>query len=76
MKVLCPVVGLNCTSKEILPASCTSKPQISCTAMTKPKVKQGYSNQEIYEGIMTVKEFFDSLFHRKAKETNPINYLV
>lgn len=76
MKVSFPVSGLNCTSKEVLPASCSSKPQISCTSMTKPKVKQGYSNQEIYEGIMSVKEYFDSLFHRNKKETNPVNYLV
>ncbi len=77
MKVLCPTsVGLSCTSKELLPASCKSKPQISCTSMPKVKAKQGYTNKELYEGLMSIKEFFASLFHSKKPSVNPINYLV
>ena len=77
MKVMCPTnVGLNCTSKELLPASCQTKQQISCTSMPKAKAKQGYTNKEIYEGLVSLKEYFASLFHSKKPSTNPINYLV
>ncbi len=75
MKVELPVTGPVYTSRDILPASCTSKPQISCTSVPKVKVKEGLSNQEIYEGIVSIKEHLSALFGGK-KTTNSVNYLI
>ena len=75
MKEVLPVTGPVYTSKDILPASCTSKPQISCTSVPRVKVNEGLTNQEIYEGIVNIKERLTSLFSGK-KSTNPVNYLI
>ena len=77
MKVVLPVTGLCHTSKDILPASCTSKPQVSCTSVPKVKVNEGLSNQEIYEGIVSIKDHIASLFGGNSKKpTHPVNYLI
>jgi len=76
MKVLFPCHGVSFTSKDILPASCTSKPQISCTSIPKPKVNEGYSNQEIYETLVTIKENFATLFNGNKKQTDPVDYIA
>lgn len=76
MKVEFPVCGLSNTSKDILPASCTSKPQISCTSAPKVKVNEGLTNQEIYLGLVNVKERILSLFGLGTKTETPFNYLV
>lgn len=75
MKVVFPIQGFCHTSKDILPASCTSKPQVSCTSIPKD-VNQGLSNQEIYEGLVSVKESITSLFGSKRKSANPLNYIA
>ncbi|MCD8378156.1 MAG: hypothetical protein LUB59_05135, partial [Candidatus Gastranaerophilales bacterium] len=76
MKVLFPISGVSSASKDVLPASCTSKPQISCTSVQKTNVKQGYSNEEIYEGLVNLKNNIVSLFGGKNKQTNPVNYIA
>ena len=75
MKVVFPIKGLICTSKDVLPASCTSKPQISCTSTPKTDLK-GYSNKEIYEGIVSIKNRISSFFSIDKEKTSPINYYV
>ena len=55
--------GVYCTSKEVLPAGYTSKVQISSTSVQSNQLKTGYSNQEIYEGIIRIKKNITSLFH-------------
>ena len=74
MKVVLPVSGLGHTSRDILPASCTSKPQVAYTSMPKVKVNEGLTNQEIYQGIISVKDRLLSIFG--IKEKPPLNYLV
>ena len=76
MKVAFPTKGLIYTSKDVLPASCTSKPQISCTSTPKIDVKEGYSNKEIYEGIVSIKNRISSFFSIDKEKTSPINYYV
>lgn len=77
MKVVLPITGLCHTSKDIMPASCISKPQISCTSVPKVKVNEGLSNQEIYEGIVSIKERISSLFNGSNKKpAHPVNYLI
>ena len=76
MKVAFPKYGLSHTSKDILPASCTSKPQISCTSVPKVKINEGLTNQEIYQGLVSVKEHLISLFGGSAEATKSVNYLI
>ncbi len=76
MKVVFPISGLSHTSKDILPASCTSKPQISCTSVPKVKINEGLTNQEIYQGLVSVKEHLASLFGGSTKGTKSVNYLI
>lgn len=76
MKVSYPIRGLSHTSQDILPASCTAKPQISCTSIPKQKVNEGYSNQEIYEGLVSIKNHLSSLFGVNKKQNNPVNYIA
>ena len=76
MKVVLPVQGLNHTSKDILPASCTSKPQVAYTSVPKVKVNEGLTNQEIYQGLVNVKERLLSIFGGKEKTMIPLDYLV
>ena len=74
MKVGYPVQRFSYTSKDILPASCTSKPQVSCTSGV--KVNEGLSNQQIYEGLVSVKDCLISLFGGKKDSTKSLNYLI
>ena len=76
MKVLFPYQMASFTSKDILPASCLAKPQVACTSASKVKVNEGLSNQEIYEGIISLKESITSLFGGKKKQTHPVSYVV
>ncbi len=76
MKVVFPIQGLAHTSKDILPTSCTSKPQVSCTSVPKIKVNEGFTNQEIYQGIVSVKDRLLSIFGGQKTSVNPINYLI
>ena len=77
MKVVLPVKqGLGYTSKDILPASCTSKPQVTYTSVPKTKINEGLSNQEIYEGLVSVKERLSSIFGYGKKSAQPLNYLA
>lgn len=76
MKVVFPMNGSKFTSTDVLPASCTSKPQIACTSIPKTSVNEGYSNKEIYEGIVSIKNHISSLFGVSQKQTRPINYLA
>jgi hypothetical protein len=76
MKVMFPVRGLSCTSTELLPASCNSKPQLSCKSVPKVKVNEGLSNQEIYEGIMSLKTYLTSLFRLPKSQKSSVNCVV
>ena len=77
MKVVYPVCGFSHTSKDILPASCTTKPQVSCTSIKQTKVNEGLSNQEIYEGLVSVKNSIKSLLGLETeKTTHSLNYIV
>ena len=74
MKVVFFPKGFSHTSKDILPASCTSKPQISCTSASL-KTESGLSNQEIYEGLVNVKERIVSIFSGEKEGNKSLNYL-
>lgn len=76
MKVGYPVRGLGFMSQDVLPASCTSKPQIACTSTARVKVNEGYSNKEIYEGIVSIKNHIKSLFGVDDKKSDPLNYMA
>lgn len=63
-------------SKEMLPATCTSKPQVSCTAIpNKPAKQPGYTNEEIYDALVAVKNFVLTPF-KSEKKPNHTNYLA
>lgn len=76
MKTVLLINGPKFASKDILPASCTSKPQISCTSSSKVQTRQGLSNREIYEGIVSVKEHITSLIGGTKPQEKSINYMV
>ena len=76
MKVGYPVRGYRFMSQDVLPASCTSKPQVTYTSTPRTKVNEGYSNQEIYEGIVSIKNQIKSFFSGREKKTSPINYMA
>lgn len=76
MKVGSPIKGLYFTSGDVLPASCTSKPQVNYTSIPKQQKNQGLSNQEIYEGLVNVKNHIVSLFGGQPKSSQPLNYLA
>lgn len=76
MKVEGPMKGYGFTSKDVLPASCTTKQQVSCTSIPKPTFNEGYTNQEIYEGIMSLRNHIVSLFGGGSKKTHPVNYFA
>lgn len=76
MKVM-SLNGVKFASKEMLPATCTSKPQVSCTSTpVKTNVRsQGYSNEEIYDVLVAVKNFVLTPFKHETKP-NHANYLA
>lgn len=75
MKVM-SLNGVMFASTEKLPATCTSKPQVSCMATPVKTVRQqGYSNEEIYDAIIAVKNFVLTPFKSETK-TNHANYLA
>lgn len=76
MKVVLPVQGLRFTSKDVLPASCTSKPQVTCTSAPKTQNNQGLSNQEIYQGLVSVKDRIFAIFGGESRPKNSVNYLI
>ena len=64
-------------SNELLPATCTSKPQVSCKAMLKLNARpKGYSNEEIYEALVAVKDFVLKPFNPKSKLNHTTDYLA
>ena len=75
MKVVLPINGQRFASRDILPASCTSKPQVSCTSSANIPIRKGLSNQEIYEGIVNVKEHIISLICGNKTEKS-VNYII
>lgn len=76
MKVM-SLQGVSFTSQEVLPATCTSKPQVSCTSVQNSINKRtGYSNQEIYDVIVALKNFVTTPFKSESKQNHVINYLV
>ena len=75
MKVVLPINGQRFASKDILPASCTSKPQVSCTSTSNIPLNKGLSNQEIYEGLVNVKEHIVSLLGGN-KTNKSVNYII
>lgn len=75
MKVEGPVWGFSFTSKDTLPASMKS-PQVSCTSVPMPTFNDGYTNQEIYEGLVKIKSRVSSLFGGDKKKTYPLNYFA
>lgn len=77
MKVVFPMYAVSHTSQDILPASCTSKPQVAYTSVPKIKVNEGLTNQEIYQGLVSVKDRLASIFGVNKKGTaSPVNYLI
>lgn len=76
MKVEYPMYGLSYTSQDALPASCTSKPQVACTSTPKPSLNEGYSNQEIYEGIVKIKNHIKTFFGMQENEVRPLDYVI
>lgn len=64
-------------SNELLPATCTSKPQVSCKAMLKPNARpKGYSNEEIYDALVAVKNFVLKPFKPETKLNHTTDYLA
>jgi len=76
MKVEYPFYGLSYTSQDALPASCTSKPQVTCTSTPRTSLNEGYSNQEIYEGIVKIKNQIKTFFGVQENDSRPINYIA
>ena len=75
MKVM-SLSGVKFASKEMLPATCTSKPQVSYTSTPVKTVKQpGYTNEEIYDALVAVKNFVLTPF-KQEKKTNHVNRLA
>ncbi|GEM_PF-5263806 len=74
MKVGYPISGFNFVSKDALPASCTSKPQITCTAQ--PHEVKGYTNKELYEGLVNMSNKVKTIFGEKDKQAQQINYIA
>ena len=75
MKVEGPVWGFSFTSTNTLPAI-MSNPQVSCTSVPMPTFNDGYTNQEIYEGLVKIKSRVSSLFGGEKKQTYPMNYIA
>ncbi len=66
-------------SNEMLPATCTSKPQVTYTStpIKNPNVRhQGYSNEEIYDALVAVKNFVLTPFKSETKPNHAINYVI
>ena len=76
MKVEGPVWGFSFTSKDTLPASCVNNPQVSCTSVPMPTFNDGYTNKEIYDGLVEIRNRVSSLFGGNKKQTYPVNYLA
>ena len=76
MKVM-SLNGVKFASKEMLPATCTSKPQVTCTAVPKTNIrKQGYTNEEIYDALVAVKNFVLTPFKSETKPNHTVNYFA
>lgn len=75
MKVM-SLSGVKFASKEMLPATCTSKPQVSYTSTPiKAVQQQGYTNEEIYDALVAVKNFVLTPF-MQDKKPNHVNRIV
>lgn len=79
MKVMSLNNRVKFASKEMLPATCTSKTQVTCTSapIKNTNVRnQGYTNEEIYDAIMAVKNFVLTPFKSETKPNHSINYVI
>ena len=63
------------TSENITQGNIT-KNTVHCTSTSTDHVKQGYSNQEIYQGLVNIKNSIASIFTPNKKKTGSLNYLI
>lgn len=75
MKVM-SLNGVKFASNEMLPATCTSKPQVTCKAVPQNLKRQGYSNEQIYDAIVAVKNLVLAPFKSERKPNHAINYVI
>jgi hypothetical protein len=76
MKVMSLNDGVKFASNEILPATCTAKPNVTYMAKSPNMKTKGYSNEEIYDALVAIRNFVLAPFKNETKPNLSVNYLA